>query len=108
MLRLLVLALLLANALFFTWTHGGFSGLTGAAVPNTTEADREPQRLAAQLRPEIIQVLPASSASAAASAASAASSASAASVATAEAASAPESASAPSPAPSGASSAAPS
>ena len=99
MLRLLVLALLLANALFFVWTRGGFAGVAGLPAPNPVEADREPQRLAAQLRPEIIQVLPASAASAALSAASGASAASAASAA--------DAASAPGAAASGASSAAP-
>ena len=102
MLRGLVLALLLANALFFVWTRGGFAGVAGIPAPNPVEADREPQRLAAQLRPEIIQLLPASAASAA-SASSAASAASPASVATAE----PVPASAPGPAASAASSAAP-
>ncbi len=55
MLRLLILLLLLANLLFFAWSQG-LLALFGFA-PAT---QREPQRLGNQIRPELVQVLPAS------------------------------------------------
>ena len=57
MLRLLVLALLLANAGYFAWTQGLLAdyGLAPAA-------QAEPQRLAQQLRPEAMRLLTASEA----------------------------------------------
>lgn len=75
MLRWLVLALLLANALFWAWSQGWLGALFGAAPG----AQREPWRLQQQVRPETVRVLPASAAlpapAPAASAASAAASA---------------------------------
>jgi len=52
MLRLLVLALLLANAGYFAWTHGLLAdyGLAPAA-------QAEPQRMAQQIRPEAMKLL---------------------------------------------------
>jgi hypothetical protein len=65
MLRVLVVLLLAANALFFAWTQGWLDSVVGPARP-----EREPQRLAAQVRPELMQVLPPVGASAVPSAAS--------------------------------------
>lgn len=64
MLRVLVLLLLGANALFFAWTQGWLDSVVGPARP-----EREPQRMAAQVRPELVQILPPAAASAASSAA---------------------------------------
>lgn len=82
MLRPLVVMLLAANIGFWAWSQGALDGLTG--VPH--DSDREPQRLAAQIAPERLEILrtelpasaapeasPASAASAAHGAASAAS-----------------------------------
>jgi hypothetical protein len=55
MLRLLVLALLLANALFFAWSRGWLDPVLGASA----QGDREPQRLSNQVRPEVVQLWPA-------------------------------------------------
>lgn len=52
MLRALVVALLVANGLFFVWSQGWLDRLTG--VP--AHGDREPQRLASQVRPELVQL----------------------------------------------------
>lgn len=52
MLRLLVLALLLANAGYFAWTHGL---LADYGLGPATQA--EPQRLAQQIRPEAMRLL---------------------------------------------------
>jgi hypothetical protein len=65
MLRNLVIALLVANGLFFAWTRGWLA--PGFAPPNAGQ--REPERVAAQLHPEAIVVLPAKAASAAITAA---------------------------------------
>lgn len=62
MLRALVVLLLLANGLYFAWV----SGWLGAAP---RQAEREPQRLAAQVTPEAVTVLPPKRASAAVQAA---------------------------------------
>lgn len=51
MLRGLLLAVLLANLVFFVWARGGFGGSTGAGI------DSEPERLARQVRPEALQLL---------------------------------------------------
>ena len=58
-----MLALLLANAAFFAWTRGGLDGVVGVR----SIGDREPERLARQVRPESIRrvTAPAPSASAA-------------------------------------------
>jgi len=68
MLRALVVLLLLANALFFGWARGWFA----PDWPPPRHGEREPERLAAQVRPELITVLPAAAASAAEQAARAA------------------------------------
>lgn len=77
MLRPLVVMLLAANIGFWAWSQGALDGLTG--VPH--DSDREPQRLAAQIAPERLEILrtelPASAASAASAAHGAASAASA-------------------------------
>jgi hypothetical protein len=54
MLRALVLALLLANAAFYGWTRGWFSPVW----PAPRQGEREPTRLAAQVSPERVTVLP--------------------------------------------------
>jgi hypothetical protein len=53
MLRALVILLLLANAAFYSWTHGWLAGPLGL----DPDADREPQRLQAQLHPEALRPL---------------------------------------------------
>lgn len=65
MLRAVVVLLLLANLLFFGWARGWFA----PGWPPPRHGEREPERLAAQLRPELITVLPPQAASAAVSAA---------------------------------------
>jgi hypothetical protein len=62
MLRALVLLLLLANGLYFAWARGWLG-------PPPRAAEREPQRLAAQVSPEAVLVLSAPRASAAVQAA---------------------------------------
>jgi hypothetical protein len=52
MLRLIVLALLLLNGLYFAWSHGLLLGLGFAPVQQT-----EPQRLGQQIRPEALTLL---------------------------------------------------
>lgn len=52
MLRALVVILLVGNGLFFAWSQGWLDALTG--VP--ARGDREPQRLASQVRPERVQL----------------------------------------------------
>jgi len=55
-LRLVVALLLLANAVWFGWSQGW---LPAGLLPwPSDEAQREPQRLAAQLHPERIRILP--------------------------------------------------
>lgn len=58
MLRLLVLALVLANLGFYAWTQGMLDGVVGVRATG----DREPDRLLRQVRPETIRVLPPASA----------------------------------------------
>lgn len=53
MLRALVVALLVANGLFFLWSQGWLDGVIGLRA----RGDREPERLAAQVRPESVVVL---------------------------------------------------
>jgi hypothetical protein len=65
MLRVLVLLVLLANGLFFAWARGWLG-------EGPRHAEREPQRLQAQVRPEAVSVLPPTTASAAVQAARAA------------------------------------
>jgi hypothetical protein len=65
MLRVLVLALLLANGLYFAWSQGALAvfGLVPAAL-----GEREPQRLQQQVRPEMLVIKPTAAAPAAQSA----------------------------------------
>lgn len=58
MLRLLVLALIVANLGFYSWTQGWLDGVVGARAIG----DREPERLARQVRPDTVQILPPESA----------------------------------------------
>jgi len=60
MLRGLVLLLLLANLGFWAWTQGQLDGIVGVRA----QGDREPERLARQVRPEAVRLLPAGAASA--------------------------------------------
>jgi hypothetical protein len=53
MLRLIFLLLVLANVLFFAWSQGMLSTLGFAPAQQ-----REPQRVANQIRPELVRVLP--------------------------------------------------
>jgi hypothetical protein len=54
MLRLVVLALILANLGFYSWTQGWLDGLVGVRPTG----DREPERMARQVRPETVVILP--------------------------------------------------
>lgn len=58
--RILLLALLLANGLYFAWTQGALAAF-GLLPASYTE--REPQRLAQQVRPGALQVRSAASSS---------------------------------------------
>lgn len=58
MLRVVVLLVLLANALFFAWARGWLG-------EGPRHAEREPQRVQDQVRPEAVRVLPPTTASAA-------------------------------------------
>ena len=58
MLRRAALLLLIANLLFFAWTQGWLDGVTGLRA----QGDREPERLARQVRPESVVILPPSAA----------------------------------------------
>ena len=60
MLRLLLLLLIVANLGFYSWTQGWLDGVVGIRAIG----DREPERLARQLRPEAVVVLPPESAAA--------------------------------------------
>ena len=53
MLRLLLAALVAANLLFFGYTSGWFDGVLGLH----SLGDREPERLARQVRPESVRIL---------------------------------------------------
>lgn len=55
MLRALVVILLLANAVFFAWTQGWLDSVVGLRASD----DHDTQRLARQVRPEAVRVLPA-------------------------------------------------
>jgi hypothetical protein len=68
MLRALVILLMLGNAAFWAWTQGWLTGVVGI---RPTTGDREPERLARQVRPEHIKVLPPPSVDTAVTAASA-------------------------------------
>ena len=67
MLRGLVLALLVANLAFFGWTQGWLDNIIGVRAIG----DREPERLARQVRPDAVVILTPGAAAAAASAAEA-------------------------------------
>jgi hypothetical protein len=54
MLRFILTALLVANLIFFSWTSGWLDDVVGLS----SQHDREPQRLAAQIAPEALQILP--------------------------------------------------
>lgn len=68
MLRRLALLLLLLNLAFFSWTQGWLDGLGGPRPGG----DREPERLARQVRPESITILSPAAVRAAAAASAAA------------------------------------
>ncbi len=51
--RLLVALLVLANALFLVWTQGWIDGLVGIRATG----DREPERLAQQVKPEAMRIV---------------------------------------------------
>ena len=53
LLRWLVLILLLVNALFFGWTQGWLDDIVGLKA----RGDREPERMARQVHPEMITLL---------------------------------------------------
>jgi hypothetical protein len=59
MLRGLVILLLLANFAFFAWTQGWLDTVVGTRAIG----DREPERMARQVRPELVRILPAGSGS---------------------------------------------
>lgn len=65
MLRIAVLLVLLANGVFFVWARGGFA----PSWPAPRDHEREPGRMAAQVRPETVTVLMPRAASAALTAA---------------------------------------
>jgi hypothetical protein len=65
MLRTLVALLLIANLVFFGWSQGWLDPLVGVRA----RGDREPERLARQVRPELVRILTTQPATAAASAA---------------------------------------
>ncbi len=54
MLRLVLLALILANLGFYSWSQGWLDAVVGARAIG----DREPERLARQVRPETVVILP--------------------------------------------------
>lgn len=54
MLRVLIVLLLVANAVFFGWSQGWLDGVVGVR----SIGDREPERVQKQLRPELIRILP--------------------------------------------------
>jgi hypothetical protein len=65
MLRALFVFLLLANLAFYTWTQGWLDNVIGVRA----HGEREPERLARQVRPEVIRILTPQAVAAAASAA---------------------------------------
>jgi hypothetical protein len=60
MLRAIVLLLLLANLGFYAWTQGQLDGVVGVRA----QGDREPERLARQVRADSVHILPAGATSA--------------------------------------------
>ena len=69
MLRLLVAALLIANLGFYAWSEGWLDNIVGVR----SIGDREPERMARQLHPELVRILPSSDAASAVTVASTAS-----------------------------------
>ena len=67
MLRALVFALLIANLAFYAWSRGWLDDVVGLRA----QSQREPERLARQVRPEVIRILTPQAVAAAASAAEA-------------------------------------
>jgi hypothetical protein len=65
--RVLVVALLLANLVFYAWTQGWLDSVAGVRA----SGDREPERLQRQVRPEVVRILTPQAVAAAASAAEA-------------------------------------
>lgn len=63
MLRLVVLLLLIANAGFWSWRQGWLAPLH-TLIGARPEGEREPERMARQVRPDAIRLIPAESASA--------------------------------------------
>ena len=55
MLKGLLVLLVLANAVFLAWSRGWIDGPTGVRAAG----DREPERFSQQVRPELVQILPA-------------------------------------------------
>ncbi len=84
MLRLLVILLVLANGAFWAWSQGALSWLE-PLLPAPASAEREPERLAKQVRAQNIVVLNPKAAAQAANAANAAQAAQGASAADAAA-----------------------
>ena len=60
MLRALLAALVVANLVYFAFTRGAFDGFGARSI-----GDREPERLAHQVRPQSIRLLPAAAAASA-------------------------------------------
>ncbi|MDM0115236.1 sporulation protein [Variovorax sp. J22R133] len=60
MLRAVFFVLVLANVVYFAWTRGALAAF-GTEPAGMTE--REPQRMAQQVRPQAVQIKPASQAS---------------------------------------------
>ncbi|MEP6874701.1 MAG: SPOR domain-containing protein [Burkholderiales bacterium] len=69
MLRILVAALLIANLGFYAWSEGWLDNIVGVR----SIGDREPERMARQLHPELVRVLPIGDAASAAAVSGAAS-----------------------------------
>ena len=61
MLRALLAALIVANLLFFAYSRGALDGFLGLRAAG----DREPERLASQVRPQTIRLLPSGTAASA-------------------------------------------
>ncbi|MBS0453009.1 MAG: sporulation protein [Proteobacteria bacterium] len=58
--RILLTALVLANGLYFAWSHGALAAFGWLPA---SYSEREPQRLENQVRPGALQVKPAASSS---------------------------------------------
>ncbi|MDM0044600.1 sporulation protein [Variovorax dokdonensis] len=51
--RLLLLVLVLANGIYFAWSHGGLAAFGFAPA---SLAEREPQRMSQQIRPQALVI----------------------------------------------------